>query len=270
VSRNFDNSRFVLEISPDYSQAAVQPSEEQKLSSVRTFPILVKSKRRRPLPRRGDSPAASEAAPLPVSSFAEAEPAPAHAAASSSAAAPAGADVRSMLAAIMQEQRRVAQALETLSANQAGIMGMFAHGQQPRKRPHEAWAGEAGEIGGVPPTPPCRTSFRREGTDSSIDSLSSDVTLQSVAPDLCASMGRPHYAVAPGAPHHAPRAVRALHHGPPRLSPGHPASVQPSAGARIAAPMVLPGPGYGGHPGGVDQLLAAALATDPSAKRARM
>ncbi|KAA0175731.1 hypothetical protein FNF27_02817 [Cafeteria roenbergensis] len=196
VSRNFDNSRFVLEISPDYEKAAVVPPPEQQLRSVRTFPILVKSKRRRTSGRGagddssvtgGTGSETATAGPLVVPP---------------SLTAPSqrpGAD-DGLLRTVLAEQRQQSQMMATILSNQMAIMSRLGiQTYRPRMfapPPHGAhdYAVGAGAGVGVPPAPegeasqrpgtPGQAGYRREGTDSSINSAASDVSLLTSAPDI--------------------------------------------------------------------------------------
>lgn len=195
MSRNFDNSRFVLEISPDYEKAAVIPPPEQQLRSVRTFPILVKSKRRRTSGRGGGGDDSS------VTGGAVSEPTPIGPLVvppSLSAPAQRGANPAtddSLLHAVLMEQRQQSQMMATLLNNQMAIMsrlGMQAY--RPRMFTPQAHASHdyavgvpaapEGEVAQQRPGTPGQARYRREGTDSSINSAASDVSLLTSAPDI--------------------------------------------------------------------------------------
>lgn len=165
VSRNFDNARFVLEIVPDYSKLAAAEQPEVKLGCCRTFPILVKSKRRRP--GQHSSAGASSAAEQDEPS----SPVAAHSHEEASSHDDPSEVTNALLRELITEQRRHASLLTSVLATQNMIMSSIRSmvGAPRTAPPMPAMFPDT-----MPVDPPTPSLFRREGTDSSIGSTGTD------------------------------------------------------------------------------------------------
>jgi len=166
VSRNFDNARFILEIEPDYSTLdPLGKSSSPPLGAVKTFPILVKSKRRRPERRVVPSGAETDDTQRIESSSHE------------DGELPSDPSTAALLRELIAEQRRNNSMLQSVMATQNTILS----GMRSMMMSVFSPAAKAQHPEGVTPVmgprdPPTPSLFRREGTDSSIGSTGTDMS----------------------------------------------------------------------------------------------
>jgi hypothetical protein len=161
VSRNFDNARFVLEVAPDYSALTSSSSGSvDRVAGVRTFPILVKSKRRRSERRAGPSTVDTDDTHRIDSSSHDGET--------------PGETTNALLRELIAEQRRTAGMLQSVVATQNVLLGGM-RSLVASMFPPKAQQGPEGVTNVMGPRePPTPSLFRREGTDSSIGSTGTD------------------------------------------------------------------------------------------------